>query len=465
MKILTTIILCFYSVGLYAQTLDNNIIDGYRGIWFTLNQFTEYGDKYSGGLGTYTVKHVPLAIYSAEAGKTFFVYGGTTSENERHLLCMIGYYDHKSGTVCKPRVVFDKQEVDDPHDNPSLLIDKDGYIWVFVSGRNISRPGYKYRSTRPYSIDSFERMGTSDMTYPQPMYIDGHGFFHFFTQYTGVRELYFETSTDGINWSAKTKLAGMKGTGETRAGHYQVSNHRGSRIVTFFNRHPDGNVDKRTNIYFIQTDDFGRTWSSVSGEPVDLPVTDPAGRTLVLEVESKGKNVYIKDVNFDQNGHPMVLYLTSNSHKPGPDGNPREWHVTRWDGIQWVHSYITTSTHNYDSGSLWVNGKEWVVIAPTLPGPQYWGTGGEIVSWVSRNQGNTWKMKHQYTTRSIRNQGYVRRPVNARDPFYSYWADGNTDKLSISKLYFGDSKGNVYELPYHMKDDMAKPVKIKQTSK
>ena len=45
--------------------------DGYRGIWFTLGQFSEYGDKYSGGLGTYTAKHVPLAVYSKEANKTF----------------------------------------------------------------------------------------------------------------------------------------------------------------------------------------------------------------------------------------------------------------------------------------------------------------------------------------------------------------------------------------------------------
>ena len=43
--------------------------DGYQGIWFTLGQFSEYGDKYSGGLGTYTAKHVPLAVYSEEAKK------------------------------------------------------------------------------------------------------------------------------------------------------------------------------------------------------------------------------------------------------------------------------------------------------------------------------------------------------------------------------------------------------------
>jgi hypothetical protein len=62
--------------------------DGYQGIWFTLGQFSEYGDKYSGGLGTYTAKHVPLAVYSAEVNKKFFVYGGA-KEGKQHLLEMV----------------------------------------------------------------------------------------------------------------------------------------------------------------------------------------------------------------------------------------------------------------------------------------------------------------------------------------------------------------------------------------
>ncbi|NMC40326.1 MAG: hypothetical protein GYA43_04005, partial [Bacteroidales bacterium] len=49
----------------------NPVTDGYRGIWFSLGQYSEYGDKYSGGLGTYTANHIPVAIYSSEAGKTF----------------------------------------------------------------------------------------------------------------------------------------------------------------------------------------------------------------------------------------------------------------------------------------------------------------------------------------------------------------------------------------------------------
>src|SRR5881397_3168859 len=69
--------------------------DGYRGIWFTLGQFSKHGDKYSGGLGTYTANHVPMAVYSPTADKTFFTYGGTI-KGRRHLLIMASYFDHKT---------------------------------------------------------------------------------------------------------------------------------------------------------------------------------------------------------------------------------------------------------------------------------------------------------------------------------------------------------------------------------
>ena len=64
----------------FCQELSNTKVNGYKGIWFGLNQKYEHGDKYSGALGTYTAKHVPMAIYSPLVDKTFFVYGGTTSE-------------------------------------------------------------------------------------------------------------------------------------------------------------------------------------------------------------------------------------------------------------------------------------------------------------------------------------------------------------------------------------------------
>jgi hypothetical protein len=232
---LASFLCCSLSYAQSPSGKNNTVVDGYRGIWFTLNQFSAYGDKYSGGLGTYTAHHMPMAVYSQEVNKTFFVYGGTTGKNDRHLLCMIGSFDHESKTVSRPVVVHDKEGVDDPHDNPSILLDGDGYIWVFVSGRGNSRKGYKYKSSKPYRTGSFEMVTEEIMTYPQPMFIDGEGYFHFFTKYTGVRELYFETSKDGKQWSDDVKLAGIKKPRYTKSGHYQVSNHQENRIVTFFN--------------------------------------------------------------------------------------------------------------------------------------------------------------------------------------------------------------------------------------
>ena len=98
----------------------NKRADGYKGIWYTIEQSSKYGYKYSGGLGTYTADHIPVAIYAPEADKTFFLYGGTTQADERHLLVMISYYDHKRHVVPRPVVVCDKNGVDDPHDNGSL---------------------------------------------------------------------------------------------------------------------------------------------------------------------------------------------------------------------------------------------------------------------------------------------------------------------------------------------------------
>ena len=60
------------------------------------------------------------------------------------------------------------------------------------------------------------------------------------------------------HWTPDQKFAGM-------GGHYQTSHQRGNRVITAFNMHPGGNVDKRTNLYFLQTDDMGRTWRNVAG--------------------------------------------------------------------------------------------------------------------------------------------------------------------------------------------------------
>ena len=420
-------------------------VPGYRGIWFSLGQYSEYGDKYSGGLGTYTAKHHPLAIYAPEVDKTFFVYGGTTEANERHLLAMVSYYDHKKHRVPRPVIVHDKQDVNDPHDNPTLNIDERGHLWVFVSGRGTVRQGFIYRSQVPYDISTFELVKEDEFTYPQPWWIPGRGFLFLFTKYTEGRELYWATSPDGIEWSPAEKLVA--------GGHYQMSNQTGNRIATAFNAHPRLTyVDGRTNLYYLETRDMGATWTTVSGIPVQPPLDAFDNPALVRDYASESRLVYLKDIGFDAVGRPVLLYITSNNHAPGPEGMPRTWSLAKWAGSNWDFIEIAPAYHNYDMGSLYTeDDDQWRLIIPSEPGPQYWGTGGEMALWVSTDQGATWRKERQITTGSSRNHAYARRPVNAHPDFYAFWADGNPDTLSPSYLYFTNKSGDqVWQLPYDM---------------
>jgi hypothetical protein len=426
--------------------------DGYRGIWFTLGQFSTYGDKYSGGLGTYTANHIPIAIYCEEVNKTFFVYGGTIKD-QRHLLIMASYYDHATQQVPRPTVVLDKLTVNDPHDNAALAIDNKGFIWIFVSGRATARPGWIFRSRKPYSVADFDFIKQDEMTYPQPRYISGFGFFTLFTKYTNGRELYWMTSTNGVNWTPHQKLAGI-------GGHYQVSNVRDSdhMIASFFNRHPGGNVDERTDLYYVQTTNYGVTWTTAGGMPLTLPLNTTNNPARVFNYSAQGRLMYTCDLNFDTNGNPVLLYITSSDHAPGPQGDPREWTIARWTGSQWLTNVVCTSDHNYDMGSLYIYPDRWVIIGPTQTGPQVWQAGGEMAVWTSVNQGQTWTMTRQITTNSLYNHTYARRPLNAKDPFYVFWADGDPTQVTPSRLYFSNSQGtNIWQMPYDMPTPLATP--------
>ena len=458
-KIVFWVIILMVMVGT-GQSQENKRMAGYRPIWFELNQKYEYGDKYSGALGTYTAKHHPLAIYSETVDKTFFVYGGTKSPESKYLLCMIGEYDHSSGLISKPLIVCDKMGVDDPHDNPSILIDDQGYIWVFVSGRGRVRMGFKYKSKKPFSIDGFEKIITQEMTYPQPKKM-GSTFFNFFTKYTGVRQLYIEKSKNGIQWSDNELLAAIPEQKNEKSGHYQISaQYQEKKIGTFFNRHPNGIVDRRTDLYYIESSDLGETWNTADQQPISIPVTEKNSPSRVEDYASLKKNIYLKDMVFDSNGRPICLYIRSNGHKPGPVSQPYEWCITKWNGFKWTTHSITTSDHNYDMGSLLFFKEDLYLIAPTAIGPQKWGVGGELQVWKSDDLGDNWIKEKDLTHKSRMNHSYVRKSENFKAPFIYFWANGDAHQFSKSELFFGNLNGEIWKLPYSMEKEYELPQKI-----
>ena len=428
--------------------------DGYRGIWYSNQpQGDEYVYKYSGGLGTYCAKHRPFAIYRPEVDKTFFCYGGTNKSGTT-LLHMVSYYDHATGTVPKPTLLLDKQTTD-AHDNPVISIDDQGFIWIFSSSHGTSRPSFISVSERPYSIDSFRRVRTTNFSYTQPFFFRGRGFLFPQTIYRGGRALYLQVSPNGRDWTEPRLLSLI------HAGHYQVSEPaEAGRMGSAFNYHPKGKgLNWRTNLYYMETRDFGATWQNAAGQTLKLPLSEPDNPALAQNYQSEGRNVYMKDLAFDTDGHPVVLYVTSGGWQAGPANDPRIWRTARWTGDEWDVQGAIRSDNNYDMGSLYIepNGK-WRLIAPTQPGPQPYNPGGEVAMWTSVDSGKTWQLIKQLTRDSQYNHTYVRRPIDAHPDFYALWADGHARQPSASRFYFTNRDGDhVWRLPFEMEGETAKP--------
>jgi hypothetical protein len=448
----TVWLLIAVSADLCAQ---NQRADGYKSLWSKSGSPLAYGYKYSGGMGTYSSQHIPIAIYSPEARKTFFVYSGTARSDISHLQIMVSYFDNKTHKVPKPVIVYDKMGVNDPQDNATISIDGSGFIWVFISGRGRTRPGLIFKSDAPYSIDAFNKILEEEIVFPQPWWMNDSCFLLMHLKVRRGREIFWTSSTDGKTWAPSQKLTEMR-------GNFQVTNVYGNKLVSVFSYFPEGNLDKRTNLYLVQTKDLGKTWKTIDNKIVETPITNIHSDAIIKDYESEKKLVYIKDLNFDSEGNPAILAIISRDFNPGPSGDPREWMIIHWKNNEWNFNKVCESTNNYDMGSLYITGDEWRIIAPTEPGPQKDGAGGEIALWTSKNDGVTWVKTSMLTSNSTMNNSYVRRPVNARKEFYSFWTDGDPDKLSISHLYFANENcDKIWMLPYDMKKDFEKPKRIK----
>lgn len=439
-----------------AEPFELPAADGYRGIWYA-NQPSkdEYKFKYSGGMATYPQQHLPIAIYAPEVRKTFFCYGGRSAEKNQ-LLHLLSFYDHETGEVARPRILLDKK-TSDAHDNPTLQIDTDGHLWIFSNSHGTGRPSFVHRSAEPYSIKKFELVRTTNFSYGQPWHTPEQGFVFLHTLYDkGRRFLHVSRSADGRDWEEPRPIARVE------QGHYQVSWRNGNVIGTAFNVHPDGKgLNARTNLYYMQTSDGGRTWQNAAGKKLELPLTERNNEALAVDYATKNQLVYLKDVQFTSQGQPVVLYLTSRGFESGPKNDPRTLTTARWTGKEWEVREVTRCDNNYDFASLYIEPDEnWRLIGATEQGPQQYNTGGEIALWLSGDQGTSWKLIQQLTRNSKYNHTYPRRPLGAQPEFYALWADGDARATSESRLYFTNRDGShVRRLPAHIVGnvDMVKP--------
>jgi hypothetical protein len=321
-------------------------------------------------------------------------------------------------------------------------MDPEGYLWMFSpSHGDWTTRSFIHRSRRPYDIGDWETVADGPLfAYPQPWISPEYGWCLIHVVYeNNHRGLHNKQSRDGRDWSAPQILADMA------AGHYGVSwaDPESGRIGLAFDYHPEqGGLEARTNVYYMESLDWGHTWQTVEGIPLSLPQTDPAGPCLAHDLESKGELNYLRDLKFDAEGHPVIVFVSSKGYLPGPESGPHQWNILRWDGTRWLRHTGMRCDNNYDHGELDIGADGvWRIIAPTEPGPQSYNPGGEVALWQSEDLGASWHKVIDITSGSLHNHTFLRRPLNAHPDFAAFWADGHARQRSESKLWFCDATG------------------------
>jgi hypothetical protein len=448
------------------------LAEGFNGIWYSNgNTKDQYVHKYSGGLGTYPQQTAPIAIYKSRVNRTYFLYGGT-HPSENALKNYISYYDHTSKRLASPRQLRHVGG-NDIHMNATLAIDNQGYLWVFANSHGDGGSGNLYKSPRPFEIDAFDEVllpptvfgnakGSIKLSYTDPVYVPDHGLMLIWNQYHRNRSVWSATSPDGLTWDRSHSKQLVNVSDEKGRGSYQMARQNGTKVCVVTDFHPGG-LDHRSNLYYLESSDFGRSWRTVAGSSIDPPLKTATNPALIHDYHAERMMVYMKDLNFDEEGRPVILYLTvsdadGKGHLPGPERGERMLHTAQWNGSTWDIRNVFPTDHNYDHGELYIEQNDrWRIIGPYLDGPQKFGTGGEIGVWVSSDRGNSWKQVDQWTSDSEFNHTYARRPLNASPDFYAIWADGHAFQRSASRIYFATMDGHVFRMPTRLDAPSGEP--------
>jgi hypothetical protein len=189
-----------------------------------------------------------------------------------------------------------------------------------------------------------------------------------------------------------------------------------------------------------------------------VPLEGTSNPALVCDF-GKDWRFFLRDLQFDRAGRPVMLYILRHRRKALPAPESRIWSTSRWASREWETTGTLYSDQDYDAGCLLIERNLQYAVLPTDPGPRRNTAGGNLVRWRSEDQGRSWYPR-PLTFDTDLNHNWVRHPQDGQPDFELIWADGNTRRPSESHLYCADAAGNVYLLPVTMSTDAAKPKRV-----
>ncbi len=405
------------------------------------NWYEDRTTDYHGPMTTYTDRHRPMAVYAPSQKKTYFVFGSSDGYAE------IGYYDHVTKKFSNPVEVgllhkkSENSEIIDAHRNPSILINSDGYIFVFYGSHGTTM--YTRRSLYPYDISSWiDRASIPAHTYPQSWELKKGEVIHFYRgpDYNG----FYRISKDGISsWGNAVKFIDFGVPGARWAYVMTVAeNTEFPRTIHATWTIREGPGRPRKNVYYARSEDGGVTWMKSNGTKYQLPINEQSAQKIL---NSGNDQVQSSDLQVDSFGNVYALYTQGYE-------NGCTWKVLKLDRStnKWHISEVGAACdHQFDIGSMVIRSpydiRLYLPSVPTQPNND----GGDVEEWVSTNGGQSWRKRSNLTTNSQYSHNFIRTVYNSAPEFRAFWGYGdslkgtkrkaNTDGKTSELFFYGSN--------------------------
>ncbi len=320
---------------------------------------------------------------------------------------VIGYFDHETGEI-QTRIIYDGFDVDD-HANPSILIDRHGYLLVFYAKHNEKQGIHLSRSAAPEEIGSWEEpriVGSNGpeisdwygnrYTYANIAYLSREDRIYLFWRSSDGKPTYSVSSDGGETWSPGRVFILPERLYAFRRPYVKVaSNNRDKIAFTFTDGHPRNEPANSVYFMYLKGGYFYRADGSRI-TPLNAGPVTPQEADLVYRADAARGRAWVWDVAFDEKDRPAVTYVRF------PDEKHHIYRYGRWNGKEWIsHDLI-------DSGSWFPRTPEGRVE----PEPHY--SGGvvldhedvttiylsvkrdsvfEIEQWTTSDFGTSWKKR------------------------------------------------------------------------
>ena len=331
---------------------------------------------------------------------------------------VVGFYDHDTKQI-ETKVLHQNLEVDD-HDNPSLLIDKDGKLMVLYSKHATGDPIHIAKAKNAEDIFEWETARTLDLndtlsypnlsntyTYTNVCQIaDEKGKLYLFWRGADFKPNFSVSSDNGENWATGKIFVLPERIYNNRRPYLKMaSNNKDVIHFAFTDGHPRN--EPTNSVYYMKYKNGGMykandekimDWSA-------LPV-QPSQTDMVYDAAVTKEKAWIWDVAENKEGNPVLVYSRF------PTDSSHVYYYSVWDNGKWNNHELVNSGSwfpqtpegqserepNYSGG---------IVLDPEDPSQVYLSRQKngvfEIEKWSTTDKGKNWDVEEITKNSSMNN--------------------------------------------------------------